>query len=238
MKNFLFSLHQPTRNNMKTTTLGILLIVFSTAGFAQRKDSKTDLTIPAIPFPLSWDVKAVDFKVTGNNITIQAGKETDMYCFLDGSYYINNAPKLLFTPDSSFIFSVKIRPSFKTTYDGGALLIYSDQENWAKVLFEKHEDGSVGLGVSMVKNKKGDDSYHGVVNDSQVTVKAVRSGNIFCFYYSDGKTWRLLRTFPYEEFNNLRIGFYAQSPKGESCTVSFEDIQYRGTKFTDFFTGE
>jgi regulation of enolase protein 1 (concanavalin A-like superfamily) len=217
--------------------LAFIAITFS--GFSQSKASKTDVKISSVPFPFSWDTEPVSYKVNGNSISIQAGKETDLYSFVDGTYYINNAPKLLFTPDTAFIFSASIKPDFKNIYDGGAILVYSNAENWAKVLFEKHEDGSVGLGISLVKNKRGDDSYHGVVTGSEVFVKVVRAGKVFCFYSStDGKTWRILRTFPYEEFSNMRIGFYAQSPKGQTCTVAFNNIQYKGVAFKDFFTGE
>jgi uncharacterized protein len=222
---------------MKNYLPVLLILLFIVPGFSQTAQKTPK--IASIPFPLAWDTEPLDYKVNGNNISIKAGKETDLYSFVDGTYYVHNAPKLLFTPDSAFIFSARIKPAFMNTYDGGAILVYSNPENWAKVLFERHEDGSVGLGVSLVKNKRGDDSYHGTVNGNEVYVKVVRSGNVFCFYHAaDGKTWRLLRTFPYEEFKNMRIGFYAQSPKGESCTVAFEDIQYRGVAFKDFFTGE
>lgn len=216
-----------------------LIFLFFTITLFGQSDPKA-LSIAAISKPLMWDNKPVEFKTTSNSITIKAGKETDLYSFVDGTYYVNSAPKLLFTPDSGFVFSAKIKPAFSSMYDGGAILVYSDNENWAKALFEKHTDGSLGLGVSMVNEKRGDDSYHEIdLKAEEVYVKVARSGDIFCFYYSaDGKAWKLLRTFPYRKVADLKIGFYAQSPKGESCVVEFSDIRYKGQKFSDFFTGE
>lgn len=197
------------------------------------------MRIDAVPFPLLWDKSPLRFESTQNSITITAGKETDLYCFVDGNYYVNTAPKILFMPDSNFVLSAKIKPAFKNLYDGGAIMIYSDDGNWAKLLFERHEDGTYGLGSSFVNDRKGDDSYHPIVPAGEVYVRLARSGNIFNFYYAaDGKTWKLLRTFPYAKADKIRIGFYAQSPKGESCTVEFSDIRYRGEKFKDYFTGE
>jgi regulation of enolase protein 1 (concanavalin A-like superfamily) len=221
---------------MRKSALLFLLIVCFVSSFSQ---TKNEITIEGIPAPLSWDNAPLSYNVSGNSITIKAGKETDFYCFADGRYFVHNAPTLLFTPDNNFIFSARIKTDFNTTYDGGAILVYSDSLNWAKVLFERNEDGSLGLGVSFVNNKKGDDSYHTNIPGKQVYTKVVRSGNIFCFYYAvDGKSWKLLRTFPYHVFKNLRIGFYAQSPKGESCTVEFSDIRYRPEAFKTFSTGE
>jgi uncharacterized protein len=216
-------------------TFLLFIISISCSGQAD----KNALRIATIPQALSWDGKPLNYKTEGNTITVTAGKETDLYCFVDGNYYVNTAPKVLFTPDSNFVLSAKISPTFQTMYDGGAIMIYSDEGNWAKLLFERHEDGSIGLGSSIVRDKRGDDSYHLTFKDPQVYVKLARSEMIFNFYYStDGKQWKLLRTFPYKQFSNLRIGFYAQSPKGQSCTVLFSDIRYKGEKFKDYFTGE
>lgn len=238
-KQFLLrlSIFPLTQRNMMKTLLTFLTGLMACACFAQSGSNSP--AIAAIPFTLSWDKLPVNFKMEANSITFTAGKETDLYSFVDGNYYVNTAPKILFTPDSNFIFSGKIKPDFKNLYDGGAILLYSDEENWAKLLFEKNDDGSLGLGSSLVENRLGDDSYHIALPVNEVYVKLARSGDIFNFYYApDGKNWKLLRTFPYHQFNNLRIGFYAQSPKGESCTVEFSDIQYRGEKFKDYFTGE
>jgi hypothetical protein len=220
---------------MKLTTI-LCLICISTLVVAQ---DKKPVTISTIPFELLWDGAVEKYEAKEDRISMTAGKETDLYCFVDGNYYVNKVPKLLFKPDSNFVFSASIKPDFRNVYDGGAILIYSDEGNWAKILFEKHDNGTLGLGASMVQEKRGDDSYHTTVTGNEVFVKVAKSDKIFCFYYStDGKAWRLLRTFPYEKFENMRIGFYAQSPKGPGCTVTFANIRYRGEKFKDFFTGE
>jgi uncharacterized protein len=217
-----------------------LLFIFSACVFTQAQQDKktTSVKISTLPFTPEWDGVPEKFEVKGDGITFTAGKETDLYCFVDGTYYVNKVPKLLFKPTTDFIFSARIKPDFKNIYDGGAILLYSDEGNWAKVLLEKNEDGTIGLGASLVKDKKGDDSYF-ALNATEIYAKVVKSDKIFCFYYStDGKTWKLLRTFPYEKMENLRIGFYAQSPKGPGCTVQFLDIKYRAEKFKDFSTGE
>jgi uncharacterized protein len=218
---------------MKIVTALLCSLVFMSC-IAQEKE----VSIQSIPAKQVWDKKPLQFAAGKNNIRITAGKETDLYCFVDGNYYTNTAPKLLFTPDSNFVLTAKIIPDFKSVYDGGAILVYSDDSNWAKLLFEMNDDKTLALGSSLVKNRRGDDNYHTIIDKNEVFVRLARSGKIFNFYYSkDGSKWNLLRTFPYEKFDNLKIGFYAQSPKGESCTVQFNDITYKGEKFKDYFTG-
>ena len=190
------------------------------------------------------DHKLIDnpkaFKILSpNSISLTAGKETDFYTFIDGRYYTNNAPKFLFTPDSNFIFTARLKPDFKETYDGGGILIYADGENWAKLLFENNDGNKPGLGTSVVKNKMTDDSYSDEIKNKDVYVKIAKAGNVFCFYSSfDGKAWNLNRTFSFPKTATMRIGFYSQSPKGSECTVEFSDITYRAKAFKNFFTGE
>ncbi len=84
-----------------------------------------------------------------------------------------------------------------------------------------------------------DDSYHRAVNSAEVYVKVARSGNIYGFYFSeDGKKWTILRTFRYRRPQGLRIGFYAQSPKGEGMDMHVTDVQYRPEAFKNFYAGE
>lgn len=226
---------------MKTTLFLVTLVVtFSFTGinaFGQQKAS--EVKISSVPFPFVWETPALSYKVLDKGISIVADKGTDLYTFVDGNYYTHTAPRLLFKPDKDFTFSVKIKPDFENLYDAGALLLYSDEENWAKIIFEVMHQNKLVIGSSVIRNKKTDDNYHTVINMKEPYVKVSKSGNVFCFYYSlDGKEWNLLRTFGYEKVENMRIGFYAQSPNGPNCTVEFLDIRYKGEGFKDFFTGE
>ncbi|MCO4293187.1 DUF1349 domain-containing protein [Solitalea sp. MAHUQ-68] len=213
----------------------LLLLISSQLVFSQTPAIK----IAAIPAELKWEGAPKQYEITANGITIEAGKETDQFVFVDGKYYNNTAPKLLFHPDSNFVLKAKVSPEFNATYDGGAVLIYSDDANWANLLFEKNERNTYGIVSSLVKNKISDGNYHTETTSNEVYLKVAKSGKIFNFYYSlDGQKWILTRTFPYEKMQNLRIGFYAQAAKGPSCKVHFTEISYNGKGFSDFFTGE
>lgn len=244
---------------MKTTLLSLLFIYASyLSGFSKSTDTTNSMCSPilesaqasdtpgdslilkAIPHPLFWIHAPAEFKVLSENaLSFTAGKETDLYTFVDGNYYTNNTPKLLFTPDTDFIFSARVKPTFEGIYDGGAILLYSDSLNWAKILFEKVDENTLLIGSSVVSGKQTDDSYHGNIEQQDIWLKVAKSGKIFNFYHSlDGKKWSLTRTFHYDEAESLKLGFYTQSPKGPECPVTFSDIRYKGVGFTDFVTGK
>ncbi|AFD05718.1 DUF1349 domain-containing protein [Solitalea canadensis] len=227
---------------MKKTIINLLLlstISFCTAAQGTQAKSDESVRISSVPYPLNWDNTPQKFAVTDKGITIEAQKGTDLFVFVDGNYYNNTASKLLFHPDSNFVFKAKVSPEFNEVYDGGAILVYSDKENWANFLFEKNERNTYGVVSSFVKNKISDGNYHTELPSKEVYMKVAKSGKIFNFYYSlDGQKWVLTRTFPYSQLENMRIGFYAQAAKGPGCKVHFTEISYNGKAFKDFFTGE
>jgi len=212
---------------MKTPFLFLCLLSVNAVG---QTSIKSTVPIKAIPYPYTLLEAPIDFKVLSDHaISMTAGKETDLHNPADGSYLRHNAPKLLFTPDLNFDFSARIKPSFENQFDGGAILLYSDEENWAKVLLEYIGNKPI-LGISVIKDKITDDAYF-VPNGKEVYLRVTKKGKVFNFLTSpDGKQWTVIREFVYHKPQNLKIGFYAQSPIGNSCQVEFSDITYSGTK--------
>jgi len=224
---------------MKSGLPLLLVILFNWLSFSVSAQHDS-ITIGAVPYKWSWINAPKDFKIISNNaISVMADKLTDQYISIDGSYSSINAPKLLFKPDTDFIFSAKVKTGFDSLYEGGAIILYSDAGNFVKLLFEKDEEHSVKVTSSVVTNKISDDDYHAVITGKEVYLKAAKAGKVFCFYYStDGKHWNIVRTFAYSKTKTMRLGFYAQSPLGPYCEVLFSDISYKPFGFKDFSSGE
>jgi regulation of enolase protein 1 (concanavalin A-like superfamily) len=213
---------------MKISLL-FLLLLFCITGSGQTP-AKSTIVLKAIPYPYEVLENPLELRVLSDRALIMtAGKETDLHNPADGSYSIHNAPKLLFTPDLNFDFSARVKPSFKNQYDGGAILLYSDRENWAKVLLE-YIDNKPILGMSVIKDKVTDDAYF-IPGGKDVYLRVTKKGKVFNFFTSpDGKQWTRIREFVYHKPQNLKIGFYSQSPVGNSCQVEFSEITYNSTK--------
>ncbi len=214
---------------MKTLLFLFVLYVpcFTVSG---QESIKSGMPVKAIPYPYTLLENPKEFKVlSDNDIVMTAGKETDLHNPANGSYFRHNAPKFLFTPDANFVFSARVKPSFENQYDGGAILLYSDSENWAKVLLQ-YIDNKPILGISVVKDKITDDAYF-IPQGKDVFLRITKTGKVFNFLTSpDGKEWTLIREFVYHKPEQLKIGFYSQSPVGNSCQVEFSDITYSGNK--------
>src|SRR5687768_972418 len=212
-------------------TLLFLLVLHVPCLMVSGQESiKSSKPVKAIPYPYTLLENPKEFKVLSDNVIVMtAGKETDLHNPANGSYFRHNAPKFLFTPDANFVFSARVKPSFENQYDGGAILLYSDSENWAKVLLQ-YIDNKPILGISVVKDKITDDAYF-IPQGKDVFLRVTKAGKVFNFLTSpDGITWRVIREFVYHKPDHLKIGFYSQSPIGSSCRVEFLDISYNGTR--------
>jgi regulation of enolase protein 1 (concanavalin A-like superfamily) len=195
--------------------------------------------INAIPYVMNFQNSVIEYKITGDNsLEINAPGHTDLFISPDGGYVINKSPRLIFTPDSDFILTAKIKPGFKSKWDAGALLIFNDATHFAKFCFESDFKGQARV-VSVVCNETADDCNSMIVDKNEIFYRITGStkGKTFGFYYStDGKSWFPIRTFKLDKTDNLTIGFSAQSPTGEGSSVEFSNIDLQQRK-ADLWTG-
>jgi len=204
----------------------------------EKAAAQKTLAISAIPYPLEAGTQAGDINIHNNTLTLTAFKGSDLFTETDGSSPTDTAPRVLFQPKGNFIFSAKVTADFNGTYDGGALIVYSDAGNWAKFLFEYSKFGKF-IVSSTVAKPAGDDAYHSVEKTKSIYLKIAHAKDMFVFYTSeDGKTWNYARHFGLKTTTPIKIGFSSQSPVGDKFTASFSEIKFRDATFKDFWQGE
>lgn len=215
--------------------LPVLLLFSSNEVKAQNGDS---LKIAPIPHALGWDNQPLSYSWKNKVLNITAGAKTDMFRDPNVTYNTDNAPKLLFVADEDFVFSAAIQHSFKSKWDGGALVLIEDSLNWIKFCFEKDYTGAKRV-VSVVTKDISDDCNSAAITGNRVYYKMAKAGNVITLYYSlDGKQWLLIRHLQFNNKQPVKIGFLAQSPTGNQCNVLFTDIRYDARKIKDPYAGE
>jgi uncharacterized protein len=196
------------------------------------------IRIEGIPYPLKWENKPEEYAINKNGATIIAGEKTDMFRDPNVAYNTDNAPKLLFNPDSDFVLTVSIEHSFSNKWDGGAIVLKQDSLNWVKFCFERDYTGARRV-VSVVTKNISDDCNSVEIKRNKVFYKVAKAGNVVTLYYStSGKKWFLVRHFQFDTTKSLQVGFLAQSPTGKNCKVKFKDITYSIKKIKDPYLGE
>jgi hypothetical protein len=93
--------------------------------------------------------------------------------------------------------------------------------------------------VSVVTREVSDDANAFVVPERSVWLRVSRLGRVYAFHASvDGKTWTLVRVFSLgDAVTGHRIGFEAQSPTGDGCTVTFDDIRFTRQRLEELRDG-
>ncbi len=154
-------------------------------------------------------------------IRVDVPPEVDYFQDPTGHLTRDSAPFLWLAAQGDFVAQARVRPTFTTTYDAGALMVRYDQQHWAKVCFESTDLGSTAV-VSVVTNGISDDANGIDLVVPDVWLQVARVGNIFGMHYAlDGKSWRMVRFFGLQMPQTVKVGLVAQSPIGPGTTVEF-----------------
>ena len=186
--------------------------------------------VPGLPFPLEATPDAVRWSVESEPTAVAATAAPRTDVFVDpgtGSPTLSAATLLGAPPAGDFRFAARVTVGFAATFDAGVLLLWLDERNWAKLCFEFSPDGEPMV-VSVVCRGVADDANGFVVDGRSVWLRVSRTGSAFAFHAStDGTRWRLIRHFALDgDASAVRLGFEAQSPTGDGCTVRFDDVRF------------
>ena len=189
----------------------------------------TPFTLPTLPGPLQWhDIPTAWQMTPDGGLSISAGAQTD--CFIEpaNAYAKDNAPCALLTPpDPNFLLSAKVTVGFGAAFDAGTIQLRVTPTLWAKLCFEYSPQGQPMV-VSVVTRGVSDDCNSQTIDGSTIYLRVARTPQTIAFHYShDGHDWHFVRYFSLGAVDNIRVGFSAQAPTGESCTAHFSEITYR-----------
>jgi regulation of enolase protein 1 (concanavalin A-like superfamily) len=117
---------------------------------------------------------------------------------------------------------------FASTFDAGVLLLWLDERRWAKLCFEFSPAGEPMI-VSVVCRGVSDDANAFVVPGRSVWLRVSRIDRAYAYHASlDGKAWQMIRVFILgDHTSGDKIGFEGQSPTGDGCAVTFDEIRFR-----------
>jgi regulation of enolase protein 1 (concanavalin A-like superfamily) len=180
------------------------------------------VTVPPFPAPLTWEIDPASWSLDGA-LTITAPPRTDLFRDPAGSKPQAGAPRLLGPVEGDFQLSARVRCTFASAFDAGALLLWADDERWAKLALEVSPDGEPGV-VSVVTDGLSDDANAFEVAGDAVWLRVSRLGSACALHARhDDEPWRFVRHFALAVTS---AGFLAQSPTGDGATARFEEIGF------------
>lgn len=205
-------------------------------------------TIAPLPFPLHAEGPEPGcWQVGPRSVSALAPAGTDL--FLDPAVDpapglearpqpLSDAPRLVGVPTGDFQLVARVAVDFKAYFDAGVLVVHVGPDRWAKLCFEYTPQARPSV-VTVVTRGESDDANAFETEDRSVWLRVSRTGRAYAFHASIDRTWwRLVRYFGLgEPADTARIGFEAQSPTGDGCRVTFDDLEYHDHAPTDLRDG-
>ncbi|MBE6897037.1 MAG: DUF1349 domain-containing protein [Ruminococcaceae bacterium] len=155
-----------------------------------------------------------------DGISLIPEEQTSFYHDPDGKKDRANAIYMYIEAEGDFIVRAHVDHDFKYEGDSATIMVRIDDDNWAKVGFEKSETGTNSLISSVTVDGWSDRAIGETYSWKNVRLYFVRKGNTFGMYYSpDDKHKRLIRYFRLNAPEKIQVGMMAQSPNGEGDAV-------------------
>ncbi|HST82981.1 MAG TPA: DUF1349 domain-containing protein [Kineosporiaceae bacterium] len=192
------------------------------------------LQLPELPFPTTPSPpEAWSRGEQRGALNATALAHTDFYVnpggpdSADAESMLNAVTLLGRPPEGDFQLSALVTVDFQAQYDAGVLFLWSDDKHWAKLCFE-FSPAAEPMVVSVVTVDRSDDANAFVVDDRSVWLRMARVDGVYAYHAStDGKKWQLVRVFSLgDAVAEHTIGFEAQAPTGDGCTVTFDQIHF------------
>jgi regulation of enolase protein 1 (concanavalin A-like superfamily) len=205
-----------------------------------------------VPFPLApssgglWRVDEA-----AGAVTVPAQPRTDIFidpvsgsagagasAALNAESTLNAATLLGDVPEGDFQFSARVTVGFASAFDAGVLLIWLDDRHWGKLCFEFSPAGEPMI-VSVVCRGVSDDANAFTVPAPSAWLRVSRIDRAYAYHASlDGRTWQMIRVFALDDqTSHGRIGFEGQSPTGDGCSVTFDEIRFLPERLADLRDG-
>jgi len=196
------------------------------------------ISIPTLPGPMRWIVPAAACEIGPDGVlAISAAARTDWFIDPGSGATTRDAPALVTPVTGTWQLSAVVSADHRATFDAGVLVIYHDDETWAKLCLERSPQGETMV-VSVVTRGVSDDCNSAVIAGHSSHLRISRLERAFAFHHSDdGQGWHLARYFRLTDHESAEVGFMAQSPTGDGCTATFRDIAFEPGLLTDLRSG-
>lgn len=221
---FLLAIPASAQNQFKLSSIPFLLSRHNTPKSFQVTD--INKRISTIPHNLIIYNRPVDYEIEKDRISITAAGKTNLFNSPSGKSKVANAPLILFEPEADFTMSARVTGKLKSVYDVAALVIYQDDDVWAKFCYENsvHLQPTI---VSVVTRTFSDDCNSMPAGDYAYMAVVKRGAEYSFFYSSDNKNWLMIRNFNLGTKGKIKVGFAAHGSRGDGFTGVFSEIKYQ-----------
>jgi len=172
-----------------------------------------------------WINKPAHVTQTEEQLLMRTGANTDFWVKTWYGFERHSGHAFGFMLEEEFTLEVKIAAAFEQLYDQAGIFIEASETQWVKSGIE-YNDGAPAIGCVVTQGLS--DWSTGVFpgDAREFWMRATLEKQALRLQYStDGKTWPLLRLFPWQDSGQRFVGVMCCSPEREGLDVRFEQLR-------------
>ena len=184
----------------------------------------------------SWMNAPEQIEMSADSLEFATMPETDFWQRTHYGFRRANGHAFLGHLWDDFSFSVQAEFFYETLFDQCGILLYIDEDNWAKASIEFEDETFGQLGSVVTNNGWSDWATTPIATDfNRMFYRISRRGADFRFDCSnDGAVYRQMRVFHmHGDLSLAKVGVYACSPKDSSFKVRFSEFLAGPSAWTD-----
>lgn len=169
-----------------------------------------------------WINRPETIEVTDTKVSFDVLPKTDFWQVTHYGFSRTDGNCLTFETEDDLEFKVRVKMNYSNEFDQAGIIVYIDENNFAKLCIENQLNCSNKLGSVVVKNKRSDWATQNISDLDFIYYKLSKRGINYLFEYSlDDKEYIQVRLFDIESNIKPSIGVFGASPLGDGFTAEF-----------------
>lgn len=179
-----------------------------------------------------WINKPKEYNISDKRISFKVLPKTDFWQIThygfsrtDGNCYVKEV-------NQDVSFTVKVKMNYKEEFDQLGIIVYFNEDNFAKLCVENQLKCDNKLGSVVCKDKRSDWATQSLNNIDELYFRVSKRGVNYLFEYSyDGIVFQQIRLFDISVGEIVNIGVFGASPLGDGFEAEFTNMVFKENKW-------
>jgi hypothetical protein len=170
--------------------------------------------------------------VEKDRITFQVLPKTDFWQITHYGFSRTDGNCLVADIDEDICFSVKVKMNYMSEFDQCGIIVYLNDDNFAKLCVENQLKTKNKLGSVVCKSKRSDWATQPFGDMDSIYFRVSKRGVNYLFESSlDGYNFEQMRLFDIPGSEKAAIGIFGASPLGNGFETEFTNFEFSENKW-------
>ncbi|MCH4889245.1 DUF1349 domain-containing protein [Acidaminobacter sp. JC074] len=179
-----------------------------------------------------WINEPVNKHVTDKQIEFDVLPKTDFWQVTHYGFSRTDGNCLVKEVKGDVCFTVKVKMNYISEFDQCGVIVYLDEENFAKLCVENQLKSKNKLGSVVCKSKRSDWATSPFSDDDYIYYRVSKRGINYLFESSlDGLNFDQMRLFDLPGSESVSLGVFGASPLGQGFRAVFNEFGFTENKW-------